>query len=92
MPDVAVEETANGDHHERIREADLERHLDNDKEKLAPKEAAPAKPQSKNGKGKGGKDEDEDTPVSPFEIASKNDYQLSQAMNLLKAWQVIQQR
>jgi carboxyl-terminal processing protease len=94
VPDVAVEETANGDRHERIREADLERHLDNDKEKekAAPKEAAPVKPQSKGGKGKGGKDEEEEAPTPPFEIASKNDYQLSQAMNLLKAWQVIQHR
>ncbi len=85
-----MEETANGDMHERIREADLERHLDNDKEKLAPKEAAPAKPQSK--KGKGGKDDEEEPPTPAFEIASKSDYQLSQAMNLLKAWQVIRQR
>jgi carboxyl-terminal processing protease len=94
-PDVVVEETANGEKHDRLREADLERHLDNDKEKLPPKEAkeadkAPAKPQSKNGKSKGGKEEDEDVAKQPpFEIASKNDYQLSQAMNLLKAWQVI---
>jgi carboxyl-terminal processing protease len=92
-PDVVVEETANGERHDRLREADLERHLDNDKEKLPPKEAKevekPAKPQSKNGKGKGGNDDEEDAKQVPFEIASKNDYQLSQAMNLLKAWQVI---
>jgi carboxyl-terminal processing protease len=93
-PDVVVEETANGDHADRLREADLERHLDNDKEKLPPKEVkdvtdkAPAKPQPK--KGKGGKDDEEDSAKQPpFEVASKNDYQLSQAMNLLKAWQVI---
>jgi carboxyl-terminal processing protease len=90
-PDVVVEETANGDKREHLREADLERHLDNDKEKLPAKEAdkAPAKPQSKNGKGKGGNEDEEAVKQPPFEIASKNDYQLSQAMNLLKAWQVI---
>jgi len=90
-PDVVVEETANGGSHERLREADLERHLDNDKEKLPAKDAEkPAKPQTKNGKGKGGKDDEEDAAKQPpFEIASKNDYQLSQAMSLLKAWQVI---
>jgi len=90
-PDVVVEETANGGSHERLREADLERHLDNDKEKLPPKDAEkPAKPQTKNGKGKGGKDDEEDAAKQPpFEIASKSDYQLSQAMSLLKAWQVI---
>ena len=97
VPDVTVEETAAGDSHERIREADLERHLDNDKEKLpATKDAdkASAKTIPKNGKNKGApKDEDEDAPKSPpFEFASKSDYQLSQAMNLLKAWQVIQRR
>lgn len=89
-PDVVVEETANGGSHERLREADLDRHLENDKEKPAAKDAdkaAPAKPAPKGGKGKG---EDEDAAKPPvFEIASKNDYQLSQAVNLLKAWQVI---
>ncbi|MBI4998484.1 MAG: S41 family peptidase, partial [Rhodocyclales bacterium] len=90
-PDVLVEESANGGSHERLREADLERHLDNDKEKLPPKETdKPVKPQTKGGKGKGGKDDEEEAAKQPpFEIASKNDYQLAQAMNLLKAWQVI---
>jgi carboxyl-terminal processing protease len=92
-PDVVVEESANGSgSHDRLREADLERHLDNDKEKLPAKEAEKpaAKPQTKSGKGKGGKDEEEEPAKQvPFEIASKNDYQLNQALNLLKAWQVI---
>jgi carboxyl-terminal processing protease len=98
VPDVIVEETAAGDTHERIREADLERHLDNDKEKLpaATKDSdkTPAKAAPKNGKSKGApKDDEEDAPKqAPFEFASKSDYQLSQAMNLLKAWQVIQRR
>ena len=90
-PDVIVEESANGASHERLREADLERHLDNDKEKTkepAPKPAAAAK----NGKSKG-KDEAEEEPKPPiFEFASKNDYQLNQALSLLKAWQIIKQR
>jgi carboxyl-terminal processing protease len=90
-PDVMVEETANGDRRERLREADLERHLDNDKEKLPAKDAAPAKPQPQPNKGKG-KGEEDEAPAPAFEIASKSDYQLGQAVNLLKAWQVIQQR
>ncbi|MDO8359161.1 MAG: S41 family peptidase, partial [Devosia sp.] len=94
VPDVTVEETANGDTRERIREADLDRHLDNDKEKqpATTKEVidkATTKPHAKNGKTKGAKDEEEDTPKAPFEFAAKNDYQLGQAMNLLKAWQII---
>ena len=93
VPDVLVEESANGESRDRLREADLERHLDNDKEKLPAKEATKVLP--KNGKGKGGagkEDDEEGAKAAVFEIASKNDYQLSQALNLLKAWQVIQKR
>lgn len=86
-PDVVVEESANGASRDRIREADLEHHLDNDKEKAADK--ATPKPAAKNGKAKTGEDDDGAARPAPFEYASKSDYQLSQAMNLLKAWQVI---
>jgi carboxyl-terminal processing protease len=85
-PDIVVEETANGESRERVREADLERHLGNDKEKAS--EPAAPKPQTKNGK-KGKADEAEEAPRAPLEFASKNDYQLNQATNLLKAWQII---
>ncbi|MBZ0143014.1 MAG: S41 family peptidase [Rhodocyclaceae bacterium] len=87
-PDIVVEETANGSSGPRLREADLERHLENDKDK-----AAAPKPQTKAPatKGKPAKDEaeDEEKP-SRFEFASKNDYQLNQAINLLKGLQIIQ--
>jgi carboxyl-terminal processing protease len=89
-PDIVVEETPNGDTRERIREADLERHLDNDKDKSVNGDK-PAKPQGKNGKTKGHEDDEAARP-SPFELATKSDYQFTQAMNLLKAWQVIQKR
>ena len=88
-PDIIVEETANGCSGPRLREADLERHLENDKDK----EPAPAaKPQSKAPatKGKPTKDEPEDEDKPRFEIASKNDYQLNQAVNLLKGLQIMQ--
>ncbi len=94
-PDVVVEETANGGSHNHIREADLERHLQNDTDKAPPaKEAAPTRAQPGKGKSKEApKDEsDEDTGKPPAEFASKDDYQLSQAMNLLKAWQIIQKK
>ena len=88
-PDIIVEESSNGGSRGFVREADLDRHLINDKEKA--KDPAP-KPQAKNGKGKA-KDEAEEDPKPPvFEIASKNDYQLNQALGLLKAWQIIKQR
>lgn len=95
-PDIVVEESPNGTRaaHERLREADLERHLTNDKDKDKAK-AKEAVPQTKNIKGKG-KDEkgtpDEEAPPAPVEFASKSDYQLSQALGLLKAWQIIKQR
>jgi carboxyl-terminal processing protease len=98
VPDITVEETANGDSSQRLREADLERHLSNDKEKeaaAAPKETppkpqskAPAKPKSGNGKDEG------DEPAEPpsRELASKSDYQLNQALNLLKGLQIMQKK
>ena len=98
VPDIAVDETPGGDTRERVREADLDRHLDNDKEKMPAKEAdkpAAKSPHSKNGNGSGkakngNRDEEEDTAKPPvFEIATKSDYQLGQAMNLLKAWQIL---
>ncbi len=93
VPDIVVEETANGDTRERVREADLERHLGNDKEAQPEKMEKPAvkSPHTKSNKGKtGAKDEDEEAAKpAPFEFATKSDYQLGQAMNLLKAWQII---
>ncbi len=89
VPDIIVEETANGSSGPRLREADLERHLENDKDK----EPAPAaKPQTKAPatKGKPSKDEPEEEEKPRFEIASKNDYQLNQAVNLLKGLQILQ--
>ncbi len=86
VPDVIVEETPDGDRHERVREADLERHLENDKEPAPAKETREQARPQKNGRKKEGDDEARQAPI---EFASKNDYQLSQAMNLLKAWQVI---
>jgi carboxyl-terminal processing protease len=83
-PDITVEESANGASRERLREADLERHLTNGKEEKPEKKEKSAKPAG------GDKDHDkEDSPTPPFEFASKNDYQLNQALNLLKALQVV---
>ncbi len=95
-PDIVVEETPNGDSFKRLREADLERHLDNDKEPAATKEApkpqgkstSPAKPKPGNGKER--EDEEKDSPNA--EQAQKNDYQLGQAINLLKGLQIMQNK
>jgi carboxyl-terminal processing protease len=104
VPDVIVEETLNGETHERLREADLERHLQNDKEAGAAAPGPAAAKAQKNGKSKSkdaakdaakepGRDEgEEDLSRAPPEPASKSDYQFNQAVNLLKAWQIIQKK
>jgi carboxyl-terminal processing protease len=97
VPDIVVEETANGGSGGmHIREADLDRHLTNDKDKEAGKETpkpeskpqgkAPAKP------GKGNKDEADDDMPQRLEYASKGDYQFQQALNLLKGLQIMQNK
>jgi carboxyl-terminal processing protease len=93
-PDIVVEEaTVNGvekDAAFNLREADLDRHLVNGQEgkpeqaplKLnAPKKEAPAKGEGKD-EGKG----------TEREVISKNDYQLNQAVNLLKGLQILKNR
>ena len=92
VPDIVVEETPNGSSRDHLREADLERHLSNSKEPevakteapAAPKKEAPAKGRDKD------KPKDEDDLKPPFEIAGKDDYQLAQAVNLLKGLQILQ--
>lgn len=92
-PDIVVEEKANGNSSSRLREADLENHLENNKEKdvaspVKPQSKTPAKPKSSPGKDEG------DEPLEPTsrELASKNDYQLNQAFNLLKGLQIMQNK
>ena len=87
-PDIVVEEaTVSGiEDGTRLREADLERHLANDKQpedKPEPPKAAPPKSVPKP---KGG----EESKVELLEFGGKNDYQLNQAINLLKGLQILQ--
>ena len=98
-PDITVEEaTINGVEQQgafNLREADLERHLSNgnkDEETKKPespsiKLPAPSKPAPK------GKDDKTDSgKPAPGEIVSKNDYQLNQALNLLKGLNILQNK
>jgi carboxyl-terminal processing protease len=96
-PDIVVEESANGaTPGMRVREADLDRHLNNDRDKEAGKESAKpdakgqAKP-AKTSKDKSKEDAEEDLPVR-LEYASKSDYQFQQALNLLKGLQILQNK
>ncbi|CAG4885217.1 Carboxy-terminal-processing protease [Georgfuchsia toluolica] len=88
-PDVIVEATPNGGAHEWLREADLERHLVNDKDQSSDKEDG--RHQTKKAKPAKG-NLDEENAYKPIEFASKDDYQMSQALNLLKAWQIMQKK
>ncbi len=89
VPDVVVEDpaTATQDPAFRLREADLEHHLSNDKQAESPadKPARPvttAKPVAKAKEADGSK-------VEIPEFGSKNDFQLNQALNQLKGLPVL---
>ncbi|PKO56936.1 MAG: peptidase S41 [Betaproteobacteria bacterium HGW-Betaproteobacteria-21] len=82
-PDIIVEESTNGSA-KRLREADLDRHLGNDRDPDAERKAAGGAQTSPG-------DED-DAPVTIFEPAGKDDYQLGQAVNLLKGLQIVQNK
>ena len=99
-PDIMVEEaTVSGVEQQAafsLREADLERHLANgNKDEEAKPDGAQIKlpappkaaPKGKDKEGKAG-----DSKPVPGEIVSKNDYQLNQALNLLKGLQILQSR
>ncbi|HEX4919005.1 MAG TPA: S41 family peptidase [Limnobacter sp.] len=77
-PDFVVTETPTGDVVERVREADLTRHLSNDKgEKETPSEK---------------RDGNANTDIKPIVFGEKDDYQLQQALNYLKGKPVKQNR
>ncbi len=96
VPDIVVDESANGGSSQRLREANLEHHLDGAKESgPATKEApvkAPAKvtPPAKPKPTSSRDDSDESSELPSRELASPKDYQLKQALNLLKGMQIMQ--
>ena len=75
-PDYVVTETPEGDIVERVREADLTRHLSNDKGEETPS--------SKNS------DSNKNADMKPIVFGEKDDYQLQQALNYLKGKPVVQ--
>ena len=93
VPDIVVEESANGSPSSmRLREADLENHLENSNKdgvvSKPPQVKAP--PKAKSGPVKDETDEPAEAPSR--ELASKKDYQLGQAINLLKGLQIMQNK
>ncbi|MFH1604695.1 MAG: S41 family peptidase [Pseudomonadota bacterium] len=83
-PDIVVGEPGT-DSHPYLREADLDKHLINDKDKSG----ASAKPAAQpNGKPKS--QSGNEAPMKPIEFGSERDVQLTQAVNMLKGLQIIQ--
>ena len=81
VPDYVVEETADGDiTNFRVREADLQRHLSNDKDKEA---EVKAKQRQESAELERLRD------MKPVEFGSAEDYQLQQALNYLKGVPVV---
>src|SRR5512147_873563 len=95
-PDIIVEEATvtEGEAASRLREADLERHLANPQGGTPevkqpapqPQSAVPPAPATPKVEDKPAED------GTPPDIVSKNDYQLNQALNLLKGLQIIGKR
>ncbi len=86
IPDILVEDPATAalENSFRLREADLEKHLSNDRqpeEKSEPSKSTPKSPAKSK--------ENEDKKPEFAEFGSKNDYQLNQAMNLLKGMNIL---
>ncbi|QDF98229.1 peptidase S41 [Azoarcus sp. DD4] len=84
-PDIVVEEGANGSAR-RVREADLQGHLGNDRDPDAERRLQSTKP------GEQKPAEDEEAAQPRFEVAGKDDNQLMQAVNLLKGLQIVQNK
>jgi carboxyl-terminal processing protease len=93
-PDIVIEDPAMPtDEDFSVREADLERHLSNGKELDAEPVSKPSDiiKQVPGDKSKSDKDK-KPVALEPGEVVSKSDFQVSQALNLLKGLQIIQGR
>lgn len=97
-PDVEVEEAIlnlnSAPQGLRVREADLERHLENKDEAgkaktKTPEKDSKAKPNDSSAKPAADEPAAADAPP---EMASKKDYQLQQALNVLKVQEILQQK
>jgi len=89
VPDILVEDPATAalDNAFRLREADLDRHLTNDRQSDEKADESVSKPAPKTApKTKDG----ETTKQEVSEFGAKNDYQLNQALNLLKGMSILQ--
>lgn len=92
VPDIQVEEgtvSSTENSGMNLREADLSRHLSNPRDGEAP--SAPEQPGKVIAPPSGDdKDKDKSSDKSPIEPGGKNDFQFTQAINLLKGVQILQ--
>jgi carboxyl-terminal processing protease len=96
-PDIVAEEatiTSAGDTAKmEVREADLDKHLSNNQDAEAGKDAKPKDEKAKDDKADPhGAKKDGKAKLEPGEIVSKNDYQFNQALTLLKGLSLLQNR
>ena len=76
-----------------VREADLDKHLANNQEAEAGKDAKPKDEKAKDNKSDdAGAKKDGKGKLEPGEVVSKNDYQYNQALILLKGLSLLQNR
>ena len=91
-PDIVVEDPSMPEAEDdmRIRESDLDRHLANPNGA----EPAPVRKPADSIKAPPAEPGNDKKPVTlePGEVVSKNDFQVSQALNLLKGLQILQNR
>jgi carboxyl-terminal processing protease len=84
-PDIVVQEPGI-DGHAFLREADLNKHLSNDKDPAAGKEKPEAQPDEQPGNDNGA------AAVKPVKFGSDKDYQLNQAIDMLKGLRILEGR
>jgi carboxyl-terminal processing protease len=101
VPDIVVEDPATSkmDHAFRLREADLDHHLINDRQ---PKDKKPggdkpaatpaAEPDNQDAPDNNDQEENRTSGQKPVEYGAENDYQLGQALNLLKGLNILNKK
>ena len=89
-PDIKIEDPDGaGDEDFGVRESDLAKHLENPQPEDARPAGAAKVPEKGTREERNGK-KPEIKPLEPGEVVSKNDYQVNQALNLLKGITIIQ--
>lgn len=94
VPDIVAEDpSASSDMNAfHLREADLEHHLSNDRQPEEPKAITPKDDKKDKKDESADKPKDGESKKEPMEYGAKNDYQLTQALNLLKGMNILHKK